>query len=238
MVALPNGPGRHASRTHSNLRQEKLLQISRGQPRPYDRHASNLFRYIPVGGCSWKLARPIENPDPSKRIVAVLLQVHLNMNVTTLIGMSFTSEVSFDELLPKFRAITNLAASIIGELLGSSHESAFYRFDLGILPALYLVGIRFRDRIVRGRGIKLMLSSQIREGLWDLFCVGSISHRIRMIEEEGGLSGEDFIPESRPVFNTNVNADCGRSSHILAVYLNPNNDISHLSTKNYGIKST
>ena len=135
--------------------------------------------------------------------------------------MSFTSEVSFDELLPEFRAITNLAASIIGDLLDSSQESAFYRFDLGILPALYLVGTRCRDRVVRGRAIELMLSAQIREGVWDSFCIGSISNHIREIEEEGGLSGEHFIPESRRIFITSVNADCSRSSHTLTYYFVP-----------------
>jgi hypothetical protein len=152
----------------------------------------------------------LKQSNPAKRIVAVLLQIHVNMNIITLIGMSFTSETSFDELLPEFRAITNLAASIIGELLDSSHETAFYRFDLGVLPALYLVGTRCRDRVVRGRAIELLLSSQIREGVWDSFCIGSISNRIRMIEEEGGLPGEDYIPESRRVFITSVDADCGR----------------------------
>lgn len=132
------------------------------------------------------------------------------MNVITSLGMCFASEISFDELLPEFRATTNLAASIIGELFGSSEESAFYRFDLGIIPALYLVGTRCRDRVVRGRAIDLMLlSSQIREGVRDFFCIGSISNHVP-IEEEGGLPGEDCIPESRNIFITSVDAECGR----------------------------
>ena len=172
-----------------------------------EQYLSDIYRWTDAAG-SW--VDPLKQPDPAQRIVAVLLQIHVNMNIITLVGMSFTSEVSFDELLPEFRAITDLAASIIGELLDFSQESAFYRFDLGILPALYLVGTRCRDRVVRGRAIDLMLSSQIREGVWDSFCIGSISNRIRCIEEEGGPPGEDFIPESRRVFVTSVDADCGR----------------------------
>jgi hypothetical protein len=157
-----------------------------------------------VGSILWN------RPDPAERIVAVLLQIHVNMNVITSLGMCFASEISFDELLPEFRATTNLAASIIGELFGSSEESAFYRFDLGIIPALYLVGTRCRDRVVRGRAIDLMLlSSQIREGVRDFFCIGSISNHVP-IEEEGGLPGEDCIPESRNIFITSVDAECGR----------------------------
>ena len=87
------------------------------------------------------------------------------MNVITLLRMCFASEMSIDELLPEFRATTNLAASIIGELIGSSQESAFYRFDLRIIPALNLAGTHCRDRVVRGRATDLMLSSQIREGV-------------------------------------------------------------------------
>ncbi len=57
--------------------------------------------------------------------------------------------------------------------------------------------------------IDLFLSSQIREGVWNSFCIGSIYNRIRMIEEEGSLPGEEFIPESRRNFITSVDADCG-----------------------------
>lgn len=170
-----------------------------------EEYLSDVYRWTKAAG-SW--LDPLQQSNPAKRIVSVLLQIHVNMNIITLVCMSFTSETSFDELLPEFRAITNLAASIIGELVDSSQESAFYRFDLGILPALYLVGTRCRDRTVRGRAIELLLSSQIREGVWDSFCIGSISNRIRMIEEEGGLPGEEFIPESRRVFITSVDADC------------------------------
>jgi hypothetical protein len=171
-----------------------------------EEYISDIYRWVEAAG-SW--LDPLKQPDPAKRVVGALLQIHVNMNIITLVGMSsFTSETSFDELLPEFRAITNLSASIIDQLLDSSQESAFYRFDLGILPALYLVGTRCRDPYVRGQAIDLMRSHQIREGVWDSFCVGSISNCIRLIEEEGGIPGDDYIPESRRVFITSVDADC------------------------------
>jgi len=170
-----------------------------------EQYISDIYRWVEAAG-SW--LDPLKQPDPAKRVVGALLQIHVNMNIITLVGMSFTAETSFDELVPECRAITNLSASIIDQLLDSSQESAFYRFDLGILPALYLVGTRCRDPFVRGQAIDLMLSYQIREGVWDSFCVGSISNCIRLIEEEGGIPGEGYIPESRRAFITSIDADC------------------------------
>jgi hypothetical protein len=169
-----------------------------------EQYISDIYKWVEAAG-NW--LDPLKVSDPTKRVVAVLLQIHVHMNIITLVSMSFTSETSYDELLPEFRAITNLSASIIGELLDPSQDSAFYRFDLGILPGIYLVGTRCRDRYVRGQAIDLMLSSHFTEGVWDSFCTGSISKRIRSIEEEGGVPGESYIPERRRVFITSGNTD-------------------------------
>jgi hypothetical protein len=74
------------------------------------------------------------------------LQIHANASLIVLAGMTFTDEVFFDAFLFDFRAITNLAASIYPQLIESSKRTGVHHVDLGVIPALYLVGIRCRDK--------------------------------------------------------------------------------------------
>ena len=121
--------------------------------------------------------------------------------------MTFTDEASFDAFLPDFRAIVNLASHIHPCLIKSSQDSGLYHFDLGILPALYLVGTRCRDKTVRAKAIDLISSSPYREGIWDSGAIASISSWIRSVEV--GLNGgnEEYIPEYNRVFLTSANVD-------------------------------
>jgi len=136
-----------------------------------------------------------------------LLKIQAHMNVITLAGMSFRSETRFDAFLTEFRAITTLSSSIHAQLISSSKESGLYRFDLGIIPALYLVGSRCRDRTVRSQAIDLLHSSPYREGIWDSFAVWAISNWLRNIEEESLKPGDDYIPEHKRAFLTSGTLD-------------------------------
>jgi hypothetical protein len=99
-----------------------------------------------MGRGSRKLARPVENFGPYQTSCSRSSTDTRQHEYHHVGSHVITSEVSYDELLPEFRAITNISALIIGELVDSSQDSAFYRFYLGILPAIYIVGNRCRDR--------------------------------------------------------------------------------------------
>jgi hypothetical protein len=126
------------------------------------------------------------------------------MNLITLAGISFTSETSYDTLLSEFRDITTLTASIYPQLIASSENSALYHFDLGVIPALYLVGSRCRNREVRGAAIDLLFSSPYREGIWDSLAVANICNWLRGLEEAGG---DKYIPEEKRAFLTSADVD-------------------------------
>lgn len=121
--------------------------------------------------------------------------------------MTFSDETSFDVFLPDFRAITNLSSNIHPQLIESSQNSGLYHFDLGLLPALYLVGTRCRDKGVRAKAIDLLYSSPYREGIWDSGAIANVSNWIRNVEVRCNGGNEDHIPECNRVFLTSTNMD-------------------------------
>jgi hypothetical protein len=154
-----------------------------------------------------KLFKSIPRSDQPSIVFASLLQIHAKMSLITLAGMTFTDETSFDAFLPDFRSIANLSSFIHPYLIESSQDSGLYHFDLGMLPALYLVGTRCRDKTVRAKAIDLLYSSPYREGIWDSGAIASISGWIRSVEVRCNGGNEEYIPESKRVFLTSANVD-------------------------------
>jgi hypothetical protein len=146
---------------------------------------------------------PIE--EECSTIARNLLQIHANMNIISLTRMFSTSEEHLDSLLPKFQAIVTLSRSIYAFLL--SHSSS-YQFDLGIIPALYLVASRCCERSVRGEAIELLQSMEYREGVWDSGAVASISEWLRSVDEGERDSGE--LPEEMKAVLTSVECNLVR----------------------------
>ncbi|CAK7263362.1 hypothetical protein SEPCBS119000_000432 [Sporothrix epigloea] len=65
------------------------------------------------------------------------------------------------------------------------HIKASFSADLGIVPPLYVVATKSRDRVLRRRAIELLHSSARREGMWDSELAARIGMWVVNIEEEG-----------------------------------------------------
>ncbi|KAL3424183.1 C6 zinc finger domain protein [Phlyctema vagabunda] len=156
--------------------------------------ASHIFESIPPS-------------DQASTQTATLLQIHAKMNIIALASMSFDSETSFDTFLPEFRSITTMVSVIYLDIIAASQNNSMYRFDLGILPPLFLVASRCRHRSIRGRAIDMLMSNPYREGIWDSIIVGNISIWLRNIEEAGLSSDWRVIPENKRVFLTAADLD-------------------------------
>jgi hypothetical protein len=65
------------------------------------------------------------------------------------------------------------------------HIKASFALDLGIVPPLFVVATKCRDRKIRREAIRLLLSSPRREGMWDSILSGRVAQWIVEIEEEG-----------------------------------------------------
>lgn len=81
---------------------------------------------------------------------------------------------------------------------GAYHEDGYlhikpsFALDLGIVPPLFVVATKCRDRKLRREAIRLLLSSPRREGMWDSILSGRVAQWIMEIEEE------DLSPWERP----------------------------------------
>ena len=130
---------------------------------------------------------------------------------TILLIMSYsTSEKHFDNFSNEFREIIQLATEVVvdeelalatarcgrdcrhrpkhhGSVSGSSysHIKASFALDLGIIPPLFVVGTKCRDRKMRREAINLLTSTPRREGMWDSVLCARVADWIMSIEEEG-----------------------------------------------------
>lgn len=66
-----------------------------------------------------------------------------------------------------------------------SHIKPSFALDLGIIPPLYVVATKCRDRKLRREAISLLTSSHRREGMWDSRLCAGVGNWIMDVEEEG-----------------------------------------------------
>jgi len=84
------------------------------------------------------------------------------------------------------------------------HIKASFALDLGIVPPLFVVATKCRDRRLRREAIRLLMSSPRREGMWDSILCGRASQWIMEVEEEGMSYFEMWNPLA---FNERVAED-------------------------------
>jgi len=138
-----------------------------------------------------------------ERAVATILKMNALMNNIMLAGLFFSTETEYDIFLPEFRAIVGMVEFLI---LGDG-PTLLYHFDLGMLVALFLVGLRCRDRETRGRAIDLMEANlNSRQGIWDVRINALVTSWIRDVEEES-MDEYGNIPEEKRAIVTGADID-------------------------------
>ena len=171
--------------------------------------------------------------------IDVLKMIQLMTTILFLMGYS-TSEKDFDNFIPMFKEIVELAKEVVVdeelslaqarcgdfstcrhmhkatnsglgmrfpgmENHGSSthrpensypHIKASFALDLGIVPPVFVVATKCRDRKMRREAIRLLMSSPRREGMWDSILCGKVGAWIMEVEEEGLTPFDHFNPLS------------------------------------------
>lgn len=112
---------------------------------------------------------------------ARILLIRAKMARILLASAFFKSEMEYDSLLSEFESVYTLAASVWPAHIGKIGVS--YNFDLGLLPHLFVVATRCRDRILRRKVIKLLFSAFHRENSWDSFGIAYIARWVVGMEE-------------------------------------------------------
>ncbi|TPX09641.1 uncharacterized protein E0L32_009114 [Thyridium curvatum] len=166
--------------------------------------------------------------------IAVLKMFHLMGEILFAMTFS-DSEMHFDKYRPHFKTIVDLAQEVVGDeersakekrcpnpgrcthqrnhppdVFGGNdyaahHIKASFSADLGIVPPLYVVATKSRDRQIRRQAIQLLRSSSRREGMWDSELMARIGMWVTEIEEEEEL----LTPRESPVAFSRPFSDAG-----------------------------
>lgn len=154
-----------------------------------------------------------EQSYPSSQRLIQMLQFHYITMSTFLSVSTSATEMSYDKVLPQFRAAVKLASGLVhqsdvaseGPMTTTSNTEPCFTLEMGIIAALFLIGSKCRDPIVR-REVISILKVPRREGVWDSVSAGKVVERMMTIEEghdkrdfEQGLKTMADIPVGRRV---------------------------------------
>jgi hypothetical protein len=148
--------------------------------------------------------------------------IHVNMlrllaltSVVLLAGTFYPPETTYDTYLPEFRTLVELSELMYPHLV--KEKGPRYHFILGIVPALFQVGMTCRDCEVRGRAIEMLCRTPgYREGIWDAMAVGKIAECAMNLEEEW-RDENGSIPGDRRVYLVTVKV-ASREKRATAVF--------------------
>ncbi|KAK1826100.1 hypothetical protein QBC39DRAFT_269782 [Podospora conica] len=172
-----------------------------------------------------------------KACIAVLKMYQVMSYILLLMTFSKT-EMGFDKYTADFSMIVDLALEVVGDEERRAaqrrcpdpqfcrhrgrHEASFgglnyaarhikpsFSADLGIVPPLFVVATKCRDRALRWKAIQLLQSSPRREGMWDSELTARIAMWVADIEDTSDGNPEPAKNEFE-IFNM-VNASMMRS---------------------------
>jgi hypothetical protein len=153
---------------------------------------------------------PSQTCSPRKQgsLGAKILKLHATKAKIMLAGAFFTHEISYDSFLPDFQHIYHLAASVYPSLIAAHADQVSYHFDPSVLPALFLLVTRCRDRVLRRKVIRLLTTSFHREGPWDSLAIARMGEWIMGVEEEAVRT--EVVPDWRRARMTRFHVDAQR----------------------------
>ncbi|KAL2063265.1 hypothetical protein VTL71DRAFT_5070 [Oculimacula yallundae] len=145
-------------------------------------------------------------------ISALTLTISTIASHISLRAAFFTNELSFDVFIPEFRLIVEHATLLLetqrahdlarhaASTPSATSPSDFcsrlhspttstgpmmrFAFDIGIIPPLYLVMIKCRNRRLRRQALHLLKEYPRREGVWDTVAVTHLGRWVIGLEEE------------------------------------------------------
>lgn len=143
--------------------------------------------------------------DERSWTAASLLQIHALTSEIMLLSSLFGTESSLDEFLPEYKEVVELARQISESRYFQAQK---FKFDLGIVNPLRMVGKWCRDGKTRRETIRVLRDGKVREGLYDGLIMSWVQEWVMGLEEEGLEDGK--IREEMRWRVTGVRLDCLR----------------------------
>jgi hypothetical protein len=100
-------------------------------------------------------------------------------------------EMEYDKFLPQFQQCVALAGDVAAahERYSGSLKPTFTP-EIGIVPVLYIIGVKCRHPVVRREVLSILRRQPIREAVWDSITAARVVERVIEIEEGGSEEGE------------------------------------------------
>lgn len=151
--------------TWSHLFETMMLELSSNAPSASNHHFPSLLRL-------------------HHTISHILLQVH------SVPGPDNMKEMAYDAHLPDFQHCISLADTIAAASDTDRYPPKGPTFtpEVGIIPALYIIGVKCRHPVVRREVLGILRRRERREAVWDSGIAARVVERVIEIEE-GGVSG-------------------------------------------------
>ncbi len=128
-------------------------------------------------------------------IMSVSVSIALEVDITN-------ADMDMDRFEPKFREILMACEEFLRKqsvyprhmpLELKVQMSPTFSMRLGIIPHLYWVASRCRDPMIRRWALRLLISCNRREGLWDSTTCSHIAKRVISIEETAAISSKNQL---------------------------------------------
>ncbi|KAL6791025.1 hypothetical protein J3E68DRAFT_82891 [Trichoderma sp. SZMC 28012] len=122
-----------------------------------------------------------------------LLRLQYTITWTLLSSYGSGREMEYDNFLPQFQECVALADALLAahqRYSGSLNPT--FTPEIGVLPVLYIIGVKCRHPVVRRKVLSILRRQLIREAIWDSISVAKIVERVIEIEE-GGSEEKEMI---------------------------------------------
>lgn len=131
-----------------------------------------------------------ETDSETYRLIS-LLRLHHTMAWAYLSSYGPGREMEYDNFLPQFQKCVALAREVAAahEVYSGSLKPTFTP-EIGILPVLYIIGVKCRHPVVRREILSILRRQTVREAVWDSICTARVVERVIEIEESGWEEGE------------------------------------------------
>ncbi|KAI0855265.1 hypothetical protein F4860DRAFT_496800 [Xylaria cubensis] len=145
---------------------------------------SNLFENMLQHGNS-------NETDSETHRLITMLRLQYTIAWTLLSSYGPGGEMEFDNFLPQFQQCVALAGEV-----AVAHEQYYgslkptFTPEIGIVPVLYIIGVKCRHPLVRREVLSILRRQPIREAVWDSITTARVVEQIIEIEESGSKEGE------------------------------------------------
>lgn len=145
---------------------------------------SNLFENILQQGSSYET-------DSETYPLVSLLRLQHTIAWTLLSSYGPGREMDYDDFLPQFQQCVALAGDVAAahERYSGSLKPTFTP-EIGIVPVLYLIGVKCRHPMVRREVLSILRRQPIREAVWDSISAARVVERVIEIEEGRSEEGQ------------------------------------------------